>query len=62
MERKSKDKSFIIWIEEIWEEIEVQFYGIMGAILFFVVIYLIFQPLWMRPLFNLFSKIALFFG
>ena len=56
MERESKNKSFFIWIEEIWEEIEVQFYGIIGAIFFFVVIYFIFQPLWMRPLVDLFSK------
>ena len=54
MERDSKNKSFFIWIEEIWEEIEVQFYGIIGAIFFFVLIYFIFQPLWMRPVIELF--------
>ena len=59
MERESKNQSLLIWIEEIWEEIEVQFYGIIGALLFFVLIYLIFQPLWMRPVFDLFSKIKL---
>ena len=57
MDRDSKNKSLFIWIEEIWEEIEVQFYGIIGAIFFFVIIYFIFQPLWMRPIFDLFSKI-----
>ena len=56
MERESKNKSFNIWIEEIWEEIEVQFYGITGAIFFFVIIYFIFQPSWMRPLFDLVLK------
>ncbi len=34
MERESKNKSFLIWIEDIWEEIEVQIYGIIGAIFF----------------------------
>ncbi len=59
MERENKNKSARIWIEEIWEEIEIQFYGITGAILFFVVIYFIFQPLWMRAVFHLFWKIKL---
>ncbi len=57
MERDSRNKSFFFWIEEIWEEIEVQFYGIIVAILFFVVVYLIFQPLWMRPVIDLFRKL-----
>ena len=57
MERDSKNKSFFIWIEEIWEEIEVQFYGIIGAIFFFVLIYFTFQPLWMRPVIDLFGKL-----
>ena len=39
MERDSKNKSFFTLIEEIWEEIEVQLYGILGAIFFFIVIY-----------------------
>tara|TARA_B100000945_G_scaffold27358_1_gene19096 strand:+ start:969 stop:1157 length:189 start_codon:yes stop_codon:yes gene_type:complete len=59
MGKESKNKSFLIWIEEIWEEIEIQIYGIMGAIFFFVVIYFIFQPLWMRNVFDLFLKIKL---
>tara|TARA_B100000214_G_scaffold333445_1_gene275504 strand:- start:112 stop:279 length:168 start_codon:yes stop_codon:yes gene_type:complete len=53
---ESKNKTFLLWIEEIWEEIEVQFYGLTGAIFFFVVIYLIFKPVWMRSLFELFLK------
>ena len=56
MQTEAKNKSFLIWIEEIWEEIEVQFYGIIGAIFFFTVIFFIFQPLWMRTVFDLFSK------
>ena len=56
MERESKNKFFLIWIEDIWEEIEVQIYGIIGAIFFFCVIYFIFQPYWMNPIFDLFSK------
>ena len=62
MERESKNKSFLIWIEEIWEEIEVQIYGIIGAIIFFGVIYFIFQPVWMRPVIDLFLKIKLLVG
>ena len=62
MERDVKNKSFFIWIEEIWEEIEVQFYGIIGAIFFFVIIYFIFQPLWMRPVLELFLNIKLLGG
>ena len=59
MERESKNKSFIILIKDIWEEIEIQIYGVIGAIFFFGVIYLIFQPLWMRSVFDLFFKIKL---
>jgi len=62
MERDSRNKSFFIWIEEIWEEIEVQIYGIIGAIFFFVLIYFIFQPLWMRPVIDLLLKIKLLVG
>tara|TARA_B100000579_G_scaffold353619_1_gene308383 strand:- start:509 stop:697 length:189 start_codon:yes stop_codon:yes gene_type:complete len=57
MERENKHKSLVIWIEEIWEEIEVQIYGIIGAIFFFGIIYFIFQPHWMSSVFDLFSKI-----
>ena len=56
MEKESKNKSFLIWIEDIWEEIEVQIYGIIGAIVFFSIIYFIFQPPWMRALFDFLSK------
>tara|TARA_B100000579_G_C22259479_1_gene588710 strand:+ start:293 stop:481 length:189 start_codon:yes stop_codon:yes gene_type:complete len=59
MKRESKNKSFFILIEEIWEEIEIQFYGILGAILFFILIYFVFQPFWMRPVVDLFLKIKL---
>ena len=62
MEKESKNKSFLIWIEDIWEEIEVQIYGIIGAIFFFGIIYFIFQPHWMSPIFDLFSKIKLSVG
>ena len=53
MEKESKNKTFLIWIEEIWEEIEVQIYGIIGAILFFIIVYLIFQPQWIKNVFDL---------
>ena len=62
MERESNKNFFLIWIEDIWEEIEVQIYGIIGAIFFFCVIYFIFQPHWMSPIFDLFSKIKLSVG
>ncbi len=54
MERKGENKSLLIWIEEIWEELEVQIYGIIGSILFFGVIYFIFQPRWISSVFDLF--------
>ena len=56
---ESKNKSFLIWIKEIWEEIEVQIYGVIGAIFFFCVIYLIFQPHWMSSVFDLFGNFQL---
>ena len=56
MERGSKNRSDLVWIEEIWEEIEVQFYGIIGAILFFTVIYFMFHPSWMANVFDFFVK------
>ena len=59
MKRESKNKTFTIWLEEIWEEIEIQFFGIAGAIIFFVLVYFIFHPIWMRPLFDIFSHIKL---
>ena len=57
MERETKKKSFLIWVEEIWEEIEVQIYGILGAIFFFGAIYFIFKPHWMIQVFYLFRKL-----
>ena len=62
MEKESKNKSFLIWIEEIWEELEVQFYGILGAIFFFILIYFIFKPLWMRTAFDILFRGKLSFG
>ena len=59
MKRESKNKTFIIWLEEIWEEVEIQFYGITFAILFFVLVYFLFHPIWMRPLFDFFLHIKL---
>tara|TARA_B100001029_G_C14836187_1_gene325779 strand:+ start:304 stop:471 length:168 start_codon:yes stop_codon:yes gene_type:complete len=50
MKKEEKNKSFFIWLEEIWEEIEIQFYGIIGAIVFFVVVYMFFHPPWMKSL------------
>ena len=56
MKNGGNNNSFLIWIEEIWEEIEVQFFGIIGAIFFFVLIYFIFQPSWMKAVFSFFIK------
>ena len=56
MKKEIRNKTFVIWLEEFWEEIEVQFYGITGAIFFFIIVYLIFQPNWMRALFDFFDK------
>tara|TARA_Y100001968_G_C19118852_1_gene600960 strand:- start:138 stop:317 length:180 start_codon:yes stop_codon:yes gene_type:complete len=57
MIRENNNKSIITWLEEIWEEIEVQFLGLIGAIIFFVMLYLFFQPPWMRPLIENFFNI-----
>tara|TARA_B100000945_G_C19860782_1_gene358298 strand:+ start:269 stop:457 length:189 start_codon:yes stop_codon:yes gene_type:complete len=59
MERENKNKTLIIWVEEVWEEIEIQIYGIICAIFFFGLIYFIFQPHWMSKVFDLFPKIKL---
>ena len=56
MKKESDFKLFITWLEEVWEEIEIQFYGIAGSILFFVIVYLFFQPPWMKPLIDFFHK------
>ena len=54
MNKYNKFELFILWLEEIWEEIEVQFYGIIGAMLFFLFVYLFFQPNWMQPAIDFF--------
>ena len=56
MKKESNINSFFPLLEEIWEEVEIQFYGITGAILFFIVIYFIFQSIWMRTVFHLFKN------
>ena len=53
MQRESDDKKLFNWLEDIWEEIEIQFYGITGAILFFILIYFIFHPSWMKNMVDL---------
>ncbi len=61
MNKKNKNIFSNIWLEEIWEEIEVQFYGITVALIFFISIYLLFKPLWMNPAINfILKKINLF--
>ena len=50
MKKESDFKLFITWLEEVWEEIEIQFYGIAGSIFFFIILYFFFQPPWMKPL------------
>ncbi len=54
MKKEIKNKSLIICFEELSEEIYVQFYGIIGAILFFLFLYLFSEPSWMRPLVEFF--------
>ena len=56
MEKERNNKTFLIWIEDLLEELEIQFYGILGAILFFVILYFIFQPIWMINLLDFFLK------
>ncbi len=65
MIRETNNKPFVNLFEEIWEEIEIQFYGIIGAIIFFILVYLFFHPPWMRPmiefLFNIKSAVSAIF-
>ena len=56
MKKESNFKLFINFLEEFWEEIKIQFYGIGGSIFFFVIVYFFFQPPWMKPLIDFFHK------
>ncbi len=53
--KREFNKSFVTWLEDIWEEIEIQFYGIIGAVFFFILLYFVFQPSWMNPLIDFFQ-------
>ncbi len=56
MKKEINFKLFITWLEELWEGIEIQFYGIASSIFFFVIVYLFFHPPWMKPLIDFFHK------
>ena len=60
MIREGNNKPIHIWLEDLWEEIEIQLYGITGAILFFLFVYLFFNPLWMKPLVDFVNSIKLY--
>ena len=59
MKKERKIKLLTNWLDEIWEEIEIQFIGIIGALSFFIFIYFWFHPSWMRPVIDLLHKIKL---
>ena len=59
MKKERKIKLLTNWLDEIWEEVEIQFYGIIGALSFFIFIYLLFHPTWMKPLIDFSFKIKL---
>ena len=59
MKKEINNKPFITWIEEFWEEFEIQFYGITGAIFFFFCVYAFFHPSWMGPLIDYFKNIKM---
>jgi len=59
MQKESKIKLLNNWLEEIWEEIEIQFFGIIGALLFFILIYLFFHPTCMKPVIDFFHNIKI---
>ena len=61
MSRENIRKIFITWLEEAWEEIEIQLYGIVSAFLFFLLLYLFFKPSWMIPFIDYVKNIKLFF-
>mgnify|MGYP001452080815 CR=1 FL=1 len=54
MKRENNNKLVMNWLEDIWEEVAIQFHGITVALVFFLLVYLIFDPSWMRPLKNFF--------
>ena len=56
---KNNERSVYAWFEEIWEEIEIQFYGIIGALIFFSLLYILFRHSWMNPLINFLNGIGL---
>ena len=57
MERGENNRLFFFeWVEDIWEEISIQFFGITAAIIFFVVVYFLFHPRWMKTLIDLFKN------
>ena len=56
MKKEINFKLFIICLEEVLEEIEIQFYGIASSIFFYVIVYLFFHPPWMKPLIDFFYK------
>jgi len=50
MIKETNPRTINTWIEEIWEAIEIQFYGLIGALIFFIFLYFLFHPTWMYPL------------
>ena len=48
--RESNYKSFISLLEDTWEEFQIQLYGIIGAVVFFILLYIFVHPIWMSPL------------
>ena len=59
MERGNIKKKIIIFLEDIWEEIEIQLFGIVGAIFFFLLVYFIYHPLWMKSLVDILLSIKI---
>jgi Na+/H+ antiporter NhaC len=51
---RNTDNQILTWLDEIREEIEINFYGIAFALIFFFIVYLFFDPPWMSPLINYF--------
>ena len=61
MSKESNSKTFITWLEEIWEEVEIQFFGIIGSLFFFFIVYEFFHPSWMTPAIDFLKDVKLSF-
>tara|TARA_Y100001968_G_C19424842_1_gene753756 strand:- start:1787 stop:1966 length:180 start_codon:yes stop_codon:yes gene_type:complete len=59
MENRNNKSALKNLLEEIWEEIEIQLFAILSALIFFSLIFLFFKPNWMSPVKNILENLSL---